>query len=201
MHHLGGKVEVLEALLAFHRGNGEGRGIPRGVRGLALLHLLRADYAARAHLVCSGVDALGAAARTVTPLVAPLRTLSALLALGVLRPAALLLALLVAAAPGLLLWLTAFLLLGVLRAFLRLLAFLLCVLRAVSVAPALTMLAAAVLLLLRAALLPLAALLLCGLPARHCGNQLLQKSKCHMFPLIKHRPHVEGLTFRGGPSL
>ena len=67
MQHLGGEVEVLEALLALHFGHHEGGRIPRRVRGLARLHLLGAHHAAGAHLVRGGVDALRATARTVAP--------------------------------------------------------------------------------------------------------------------------------------
>ena len=165
VHHLGRKVEVVEALLALDGLDLEGIERPRRMRGLARGKLLGRNLAARTHLVRRSVDMHGTAASAVAPALAA--TVVPALPAGLL---ALLLAFLLLRGALLLLLLAALGLLALLLAFLLLAALLLLVLRVAALA------ASAAAAFLRATG---RVLLLRGGLAGDDGCDLLEKTECH----------------------
>ena len=165
VHHLGRKVEVVEALLALDGLDLEGLERPRRMRGLARGKLLGRYLAAGAHLVRRSVDMHGTAASAVAP--ARAAAVFPALSAGLL---ALLLAFLLLRGALLLLLLAALGLLALLLAFLLLAALLLLVLRVAALA------ASAAAAFLRATG---RVLLLRGGLAGDDGCDLLEKTECH----------------------
>ena len=183
----------METTLALHLGDGKGGGIPRRMRGLAGLHLLGAYHAAGTHFVRGGVDGLRPTARTIAPTVvatAPITAWTAVIAPTVTTPLLAILRLARVAIRRIL----RRTLLAVLPILTLLLAALLALLSVTSTpsTPSTAVSTLLAVLLLRGGIR--ATLFRGGLPAGDHRHQLLQKSKCHEYPL-----KTKGRAWKGNP--